>query len=414
MTKEMRTSVGIDDINLYASTLSLDFARLAAARAVSDKDLRKVGFDARSVLPPYEDPVSLAVNAAKPIVDVAGPESFGLLIVATETGIDFGKPLSTYVHKFLGLPSYCANYEIKHACYAGTAALQAAVAWARTRASEQRGERALVVTTDIARRQLGKLVEMTAGAGAVAMSIANTPRVLEIELPRGCAAQEAFDVARPTATTEWDDPLLSLSAYLDLAEGAWDEYRLVTGATSLEERFDYMLYHTPLVSLAKRGHQLLLESERDDVTEDESAASFEQMVTPSLRFNRRLGNIYSGSLYASLTGLVDNGAAIAPGTRVGMFSYGSGACGEIFSGLVGQEARSVVAAHRIGDHLAARREVTVSDYDAAAREVELSLSTAEYEPSTDFIEGHWDAAYKGKGRLVLERVENYYRRYGWS
>jgi 3-hydroxy-3-methylglutaryl CoA synthase len=56
-------------------------------------------FVRRSANSPIEDPVTLSVNAAEPIVEAAGPRSFGLLILATETGLDFGKPLSSYVHR---------------------------------------------------------------------------------------------------------------------------------------------------------------------------------------------------------------------------------------------------------------------------------------------------------------------------
>src|SRR5215217_7009405 len=146
----MTFAVGIDDLNLYASTLAIDFADIAAARGIPAKDFQHVQFTRRSVVPPYEDPVTLAVNAAKPIVDAAGPNNFELLIVATETGVDYGKPLSSYVHKYLGLEPYCRHFEIKHACYAGTAAIEMATAWVRSLAAP--GKKALVVMTDIARR----------------------------------------------------------------------------------------------------------------------------------------------------------------------------------------------------------------------------------------------------------------------
>jgi 3-hydroxy-3-methylglutaryl CoA synthase len=134
---------------------------MAAARGLTERDLLTVEFRRRSVLPPWEDPVTLAVNAARPLVESAGRGSFEMLIVATESGVDYGKPLSAYVHRYLGLPTRCRNVELKHACYAGTAAIQLATAWVRSEGAT--GKKALVVMTDVARRHFGDPGELTAG-----------------------------------------------------------------------------------------------------------------------------------------------------------------------------------------------------------------------------------------------------------
>ena len=57
------TPLGIDDLHIYASTLRLDMATLAEARGFSDDQVQGTGFAARSVTPPWEDPVTLATNA---------------------------------------------------------------------------------------------------------------------------------------------------------------------------------------------------------------------------------------------------------------------------------------------------------------------------------------------------------------
>jgi 3-hydroxy-3-methylglutaryl CoA synthase len=215
--------VGIDDLNVYGSTLSVEFAAIATARARPARELDAVGFERRSITPPYEDPVTLAVNAAWPLVEELGPAAFELLIVATESGLDFGKPLSSYVHRYLGLAPRCRNLEVKHACYGGTAAVQLAAAWVRS--GEVPGGRALVVMTDTARRHFGDPAELTAGSGAVAVTVTARPRVLEIEPGSGYASREVYDVARPTFIDEWGDPVLSLAAYFDLVEEAWAGYQ---------------------------------------------------------------------------------------------------------------------------------------------------------------------------------------------
>ena len=53
----------------------------------------------------------------------------------------------------------------------------------------------------------------------------------------------------------------------------------------------------------------------------------------SVLWNRDVGNIYTGSLYLSLISLLQNHTFQA-GQEVCLFSYGSGAVAEIFSGSI--------------------------------------------------------------------------------
>ncbi|MBJ8193094.1 hydroxymethylglutaryl-CoA synthase family protein, partial [Bacillus cereus] len=74
----------------------------------------------KAVALPYEDPVTFGVNAAKPLVDAlseAEKNRIEMLITCTESGIDFGKSISTYIHHYLGLNRNCRLFELKQACY---------------------------------------------------------------------------------------------------------------------------------------------------------------------------------------------------------------------------------------------------------------------------------------------------------
>jgi 3-hydroxy-3-methylglutaryl CoA synthase len=427
--------VGIDDLNVYGGTLSVDFSAIAAARARPARELDAVGFERRSVTPPYEDPVTLAVNAAWPLVEELGPAAFELLIVATESGLDFGKPLSSYVHRYLGLAPRCRNLEVKHACYGGTAAVQLAAAWVRS--GEVPGGRALVVMTDTARRHFGDPAELTAGSGAVAVTVTARPRVLEIEPGSGYASREVYDVARPTFIDEWGDPVLSLAAYFDLVEEAWAGYQrarmdaatdaatnpATNAATSPATnpttdpatnpgRFRYLLYHTPLEGLVRQAHSLLLEA---GVTSSGNGGdgSFEQMVRPALGYARQLGNIYSGSVYCLLAGLVDGVSDLTAGTPVGVCSYGSGSCAEFYCGRIGAGARETVGRHRIGEHLAERFNVDVGQYERLVLEAERMTVMPDIEPALDAVPGHFERSYQGRRRLVLQRSRGHHRHYAW-
>jgi 3-hydroxy-3-methylglutaryl CoA synthase len=275
--------IGIDDLNVYGSTLAVEAEDIVAARGFLIGRAQSLKLLRRSLPPSFEDPVTLAVNAAKPLVDALGPDAFGLLLVATESAIDYAKPVSSYVHRYLGLPDSCFHLETKHACFAGTGALHLAADWVRARPER----RALVVTTDMVRTLFGHPAEPAEGAGSTAMVVACEPRLLELEGWAGFAAREVYDVTRPTPTLELVHAELSLAAYLDLLESAWEHYRAIACAPAYEA-LDYLVFHTPLIPLVEQAHRLLMDSEAVEGPDD---VLFERKVGPSLRYCRELGNI---------------------------------------------------------------------------------------------------------------------------
>jgi 3-hydroxy-3-methylglutaryl CoA synthase len=162
--------VGIEKLRVYPCSMALDLAELCAARGHDPADIRDtMMIDQRSVNAPYEDPVTMAVNAANAMLSDDDRRSIELLIVGTESGVDQEKPISTWVHRYLGLTAHCRNFELKHACYSGTAGLGMAANWI---ASGMAGEaKALVITTDQSRMHLGKPYEFVMGAGAAAVLV---------------------------------------------------------------------------------------------------------------------------------------------------------------------------------------------------------------------------------------------------
>jgi hydroxymethylglutaryl-CoA synthase len=82
-------------------------------------------------------------------------------------------------HGLAPLPRNCEVPEFKHACLGGVYALKAA---ARYLAFDGRGRHAIVVCSDVAEYARATSGEPTQGAGAVAMLIEESPRLLAIEL----------------------------------------------------------------------------------------------------------------------------------------------------------------------------------------------------------------------------------------
>lgn len=405
----MSHAVGIDDINLYAGPLTISYDTIARGRGLTEREREHAQFVRRSVVPPFEDPVTMAVNAADPLVRAAGADEFGLLLVATETALDYGIPISTHIHQALRLPTACRHVELKNACYAGVSALQLAAAWVRSGIAG--GRRALVVTSDMAGRRPHHPAEMTSGEGAVALVVSASPRVLTLDLLEGCAADDVRDLRRPRPLQESGDPLRSLSAYLDLLDLAWDEYRRQAGPVRFEERFRYMAFHTPLVWLVRQAHRTLLQGDTPDVSDAEVDRSFERMVAPSLRYTRLVGNTYSGCVFLSLIGVLDSLTDRDTGARIGMFSYGSGASAEVLSGTVAAGARAVMARRCVESALAARHEVSLADLDAAAAGVYGSLTSDTFVPDRTASVWRYREVYEDRERLVLDRVCDYFRHY---
>ncbi|MCW8998387.1 MAG: hypothetical protein OQK04_06690, partial [Kangiellaceae bacterium] len=61
--------VGIEAMNAYAGTTFLDVQKLAEHRKLDTSRFENLLMKEKTVALPYEDPITFAVNAAKPLVD---------------------------------------------------------------------------------------------------------------------------------------------------------------------------------------------------------------------------------------------------------------------------------------------------------------------------------------------------------
>lgn len=404
--------LGIDKIGFWPTTMALDVAVLAQARGRDAAEVRETYLaDERAVNAPWEDPVTMAVNAARTALtadDLAGVE---LLLVASESSVDREKPLSTWVHRHLGLSATCRNLEVKHACYGATGALDMAMAWLSS--PLWRGGTVLVINTDHALLCVGQDYEFVTGAGAAAVLVSRDPRVLTIETAlTGVHAVEVHDVMRPTSRIETGNGPSSLFSYVDGLEGAWGRYAVHAGHPDLDDHFAGLVFHMPFGSMARTAHRTLLSlngrTDRSDVAE-----SFARMTLPSLRYNRRMGGTYGASTFIGMLGMLDEGA-VDEGDRLGVFAFGAGSCAQFYSGIVEPGARATAAATGSAARLDGRRQLTVEEYEAIERERNDAVGKRDHRPTTAGLQGWYDQYYAGRQLLVLDRVEDYVRRYRWS
>lgn len=414
-------SVGIDKIRVWPCMLALDMAELVEARGGKVSEV--VGdmmIDQRSLNPAWEDPVTMAVNAARPLLGDGDRARIKLLLVATESGPDQEKPLSTWIQRYLDLPDDCRNLEVKHACYGGTGSVQLAATWLL---SQPEGTRALVITTDQSRQHFHRPYEFVMGAGACAMVVSRDPGFLALELGlSGVFTHEVSDLFRPTSRVEAGHAETSLLSYLDAVDITFERYldaverARATRISSLPELVAWLprqVYHAPFGGITERAHRAALRV-FDDFSAEATAADFGARIAPTLRYNRRMGGTYASSVFVSLLGAVDAAGGDVAGQRVGIYSYGSGSCAEFYSGVFGPDASDRAAAAGLGAALDARRRVDVREYEEAERERSCWVDASDYRVSRDGHDGLYARAYEGRGLLTFGGAKDHMRQYAWS
>ena len=373
------TPVGIDALAVAIPRRYLDLEDLARARDVDPaKYTQGLGAREMAVAEPGEDTVSLAASAARRALAISqlDPRDLGLLIVGTETGVDHSKPVASFVHGLLGLPRAMRVYDTQHACYGGTAGLMTAVEWIASGAAG--GRSALVICSDIARYGVATPGEPTQGAGAVAMIVSSTPAILELDVGvAGASSTHVHDFWRPLGHREAQvDGHYSVECYLDAVATAYRGWRaraiareLIRADSPASEQLAALCYHVPFCKMARKAHLRVRRCDLEDAaapwdpsTEALRAEThFRSQVEPSLDLCARIGNVYTGSLYLGLAGLLHARADLSR-RRIGLFSYGSGCTSEFFSGLITPRARDRIAAAQLDSLLASRTRISIDEY----------------------------------------------------
>jgi 3-hydroxy-3-methylglutaryl CoA synthase len=407
-------AIGIEKLALYPCALSLDIASLCDARGLDAANFCGRFFcEQRSVMGPHEDVVTLAVNAALPKLTAADREAIRLLIVATESSPDQEKPVSSWVHHFLGLRADCRNFEVKHACYGATGALQIAIGWLMSGLDP--GGKVLIINADHALMALEGTQEPVLGAAGLALLVSSNPRIVEFDAGwNGVYAHEVADIFRPAPGVETGDADESLLSYLDAVELTYDAYVARVGhAVDFDRFFAANIYHVPFGGLAQRAHFRLARREMG-LSKADAERHWDRKSRASLTYNRRTGGVYGAATFVALAGLVDATPGLSTGDRIGIYSYGSGSCAEFYSATLGAEAHAAIAEARIDEQLSSRHALTVAEYEACERAVSAATCARDYTPPADLLPSLYDSHYAGRHKLVFRGTRDHYREYAWS
>ena len=346
-------TIGIDKIAFYTPNYVLDLVTLAKARGDEpDKYTIGIGQNRQTVVPNFEDVVTMGANAAIKIITADDREKIDLIIFATESGIDNSKSSALYMQTLLELSEFVRTIELKQACYAGTYGLMQA----RDYVATHPGRRVLVVASDIARYGLSTSGEVTQGAGAIAMIVSEAPKIVSINTDSVYMSRNVSDFWRPVDRQEaLVDGHLSTDIYKEMFLTLWQRYQLKTNQQLND--FAGFAFHLPYTKMGKKALDQII---------NEATLAHQQKLTHHLqasqKFNREVGNLYTGSVYLSLLSLLSYATDLKSGDKLAVFSYGSGAEAELYSVTLQNGFENHVPAKMTQQLLSKRQLVSMHQY----------------------------------------------------
>lgn len=381
--------IGIDKMAFATTDEYIDLRELARKRGDEpDKYTIGIGQDRQVVVPMSQDIVTLGATAAEKLLTSEDKKHLSTVIVATESGIDNSKASAIYVKHLLGLDDFVRTVELKEACYSATAGIQ----FAKGLVAMNPQSAVLVIAADIARYGLETSGEVTQGAGAVAMLVTANPHVLALEDTTVSYTKDLMDFWRPLYATEAHvDGKYSTNVYIEFFLQCWQRYRQLTGR-QLDD-FAALAFHLPFTKMGKKALEGLLQDDHSPIAE-----KMREQLTASQKYCREVGNLYTGSLYLGLMSLLQNGQVKA-GDRIGLFSYGSGAEGEFYSGILQAGFEKYLS--NVNADLADRHQVSIEEYEQQFNS-QLGMNP-------DDVELDWE---KDPALFVLKGQKDYKRIYG--
>ena len=347
-------TIGIDKIGFATSQYVLKLQDLAEARGIDPEKLSKgLLLKELSIAPLTEDIVTLAASASDSILTEQERAEIDMVIVATESGIDQSKAAAVFVHGLLGIQPFARSFEIKEACYGATAALH----YAKLHAENSPESKVLVIASDIAKYGIETPGEPTQGAGSVAMLITQNPRIMAFNNDNVAQTRDIMDFWRPNySTTPYVNGVYSTQQYLDSLKTTWLEYQKRYQLTL--DDFAAVCFHLPYPKLALKGLKKIMDKSLPQEKKDLLQNHFDQ----SILYSQKVGNIYTGSLFLGLLSLLENTDSLKAGDKIALYSYGSGAVAEFFSGELVEGYEAYLDKDRL-NKLNQRTALSVADYE---------------------------------------------------
>ena len=385
--------IGIDQIGFYTPNKYVDMVDLAHARNEDpNKFLIGIGQNKMSVADQTQDAVSMGINATLRYLDQIAREKVGLLIVGTESSVDQSKSASLFIKSALELPANVRTFEVKEACFGMTAGIMIARDYVRLHPHHS----AIVIGSDIARYGVNTGGEVTQGAGSISMLIKSDPQILTINKGHSSYSEDINDFWRPNdSAVAVVDGKYSKNVYLDFFKQTFTAYRKQTGIKTSD--FTALLYHLPFVKMGFKANEWAITAQ-DEKTKKHLTENF----TAAARYGKEVGNIYTASLYLSLLSLLEN-AKLPANAKIGLFSYGSGAMGEFYSGQIIEGYEKNLHANADQTMINRRQKLTIPEYEQIFNQ-SLESPQDDMELQSDEQTGNWYfAGIKNRIRQYLQK-----------
>ncbi|VUT23694.1 MAG: hypothetical protein MOIL_00104 [Candidatus Methanolliviera sp. GoM_oil] len=428
--------VGIDDLAICVPKRYIDTGDLADLRGVPrEKFTDGIGIRKMGIFTEDEDVITVASDAILDLINKNNLDArdIGRLYAATESSIDESKPLVCFIIKKLeenlGVEfNHVQGLENKFACLGGSYSLFDTCNWVLSKMNKDKV--GIVVCADEAKYDLNSSGEPTQGAGAVAMLIKESPRLLNLDFTNtGVFTQDSYDFYRPFGkSTPIVNGELSTFSYLYAMRVAFDRYVKSVRKNALsrekeeEDRyvltdiFDYLVFHTPYPKITKHALAFLLRHELrgtdrwerickeigdepiymdgktlESVFSDKKTMAgdylsrkklfgseefkniYERKVLPSQWAISEIGNTYTASIFISLASMLtleEEKANLEEGKRIGFGAYGSGSGSLVFSGALSHDYKPVVKGIRLREKLNTREKLLIEEYVERRMQIE--------------------------------------------
>jgi len=291
-----------------------------------------------------EDVVTMSIEAARNAIARAGdvnPALIRAVWVGSESHPYAVKPTSTIVAEAIGATPHTQAADWEFACKAGTEALQAAIGFVGSGMARY----VMAIGMDTAQARPGDALEYTAGAGGAAYLVGPADEALAVFEGSFSYATDTTDFWRrahqhyPSHGGRFTGEPAYFRHSLGAARGLMEA--LGTGPSD----YAYAVFHQPNVKFPQTAGKQL-------------GFTHEQIAVGLLADD--IGNAYAGSSLIGLAAVLD---VAAPGDRVLLVSYGSGAGSDAFSLRVTEviserQKRAMVTQ----DYVARRKEVDYGTY----------------------------------------------------
>ncbi len=397
--------IGISDLSLYLPRPHIELRTLLEHRIRSTPSLERRLRRALSTTGQldmrfpelWQDNSTLAAQSTHDLLTAKHAPDISRLryiSVGTETPVDHSKPVAAYVEGMLqrgglDIPTSLSTSQVQHACAGGTVALMSVGALLQLSSCED--ESGVVICSDIARYDAPSTAEITQGAGAVAMSVENDPKLVEMDLATpGYSSKDVDDFFRPLgSTTAKVKGGYSVQCYHEALDAAFLDHcaRRESAPDKVLTETDMFVVHVPFYRMAITAMSNLLSKHVGGAEQDIERFLDDRGFYDGLDPTRYIGNIYSGSAYMALMfQLAERYSALGDdivGKSVLLASYGSGNTMVVLSMKVAETAPQVIAEWNLDRVLANTRETSIDEYEAW---LEYPFNREEYAQRIENIE----------------------------